>query len=140
MSKLAVILSSVSFLSICACASGSSLGVGHQSAQHTGLRLDLSSSSDSSVQFPAAIEPAVPSVDRISRAVFATLGDTASAQLDLCVSPSGRVTKLELAQSSSMPELDEALLRDARTWRFASMPGPDSVQICKRASVTYRPY
>ena len=141
MSNLSIIVSLVSCASLGACASRSTLDGAHEPAVKSGLRLELSQhDAGSSKQFPSAIDPAVPSVDRISRAVFATLGDTATAQLDLCVAPSGRVTKLALARSSSMPELDAALLEDARNWRFAAMPGPNTVEICKRADVSYRPY
>ena len=128
-------------LSLVACVTGSSRGITSQAPRQVGgIQLTMTGGSDGAVKFPSAIDPALPSVDRMSRAVYATLGDTATAQLDLCITPSGKVTKLALARGTSMPELDAALLADAKTWRFEAMPGPDSVQICDRAEVSYHPY
>ena len=137
MSKLALIFS---FSTLTACAAGSTLGLDRQTAPRSGVHLELAGTNGAASEFPAALDPAVPSVDRIGREVRGTLGDHAVAQLDLCVSPSGRVTKLALAESSSFDEFDAALLRDAQSWRFAAMPGPDTIQICQRARVTYLPY
>ena len=136
MSKLTFIFS---LSALTACAAGSTYGVDRETAPHAAVRLELARASDVASAFPAAIDPAVPSIDRIGREIGATLGDSATAQVDLCVSPSGRVTKLALAESSSSDAFDTALLQDAQRWRFASMPGPDSVQICQRARITYHP-
>lgn len=102
------------------------------------VQLDLAPSDTAAPAFPAALEPAVPSVDRIASSVRAALGSVATAELDLCVAPSGRVAKVELARSSSYDAFDGALLRDAKDWQFAVMPGPATVQSCRRATVAYR--
>jgi len=140
MFKLALVSST---LALAACAAGSTLGVDRLAPRASGgVQLSLAGGADGSapLALPTVVDRSLPSVDRISRAVYATLGDTASAQLDVCIAPSGKVTKLELARSSSMPELDAALLHDVKDWRFEAMPGPDTVQICERTQITYRPY
>jgi TonB family protein len=108
-------------------------------ASHTGAHLDLSARDGSlAPAFPEAIEPALPSVDRISREVRAQLGDTAVADLDLCVSPAGKVTRVAIAKSSTLAAFDAALLHDAEHWQFDALPGPDTVQSCRRATIEYR--
>lgn len=88
--------------------------------------------------FPTAVEPSVPSIDRIAYSVRARLGEVATAELELCVAPNGEVTKVALAKSSSFEAFDDALVRDAHDWRFAAMPGPATVQSCRHATVAYR--
>jgi TonB family protein len=108
-------------------------------APHAKVKLDLSVAGEGAVPLsPSAIEPTLPSVDRIANQVRARLGDTATAELSLCVSPSGHVTKVELARSSTFDAFDTALLRDAETWQFSTMPGPASVQSCQRTTIAYR--
>lgn len=87
---------------------------------------------------PQALQHRVPTVDRISYAVRMQMNGIAAAELDLCVAPAGDVVKVTLAKSSSMTEFDAALLRDARRWKFSALPGPTSVQGCRRHLVEYR--
>ncbi len=124
-----------------ACATGGhTLVAERESAPHAAIQLDFAKGADTAAVFPRAIEPMVPSVDRIGREVRGTLGDTATAQVDLCVSAAGKVTKASLVRGSSFSEFDQALLRDIEDWRFSSLPGPASLQTCERATVTYHPY
>jgi TonB family protein len=90
------------------------------------------------VAFQAPISHRVPSVDRIAYAIRMQLNGLATAELDLCVAPAGNVVAVTLAKSSSMTEFDAALLRDARRWQFATLPGPSSVQHCRRQLIEYR--
>lgn len=137
MTKL-LALALVSSLAACAATSTQST-LDRDTTPRAKVQLDLAATSDATQPaFPAALAPEVPSVDRLAHTIRAALGSTATAELDLCVSPAGTVTKVELARSSSLPELDAALLHDARAWQFASMPGPDSVQSCRRATIAYR--
>ena len=108
------------------------------SAPSARVQLDLTTNAGAQPAFPTALDPALPSVDRISHNVRAALGDMATAEIDLCVAPSGSVTKVEIARSSNLEAFDEAVLRDARAWRFASLPGPDTLQSCRRATIAYR--
>ncbi|MEO8706644.1 MAG: energy transducer TonB [Kofleriaceae bacterium] len=102
------------------------------------IRLDLSATAAGAARaFPHAIEPEVPSVNRLSSSVLARLGRVASAELELCVAPAGNVTKVTLARSSSYAAFDEALVHDARAWQFASLPGPTSVQSCRLTTIAY---
>ena len=52
--------------------------------------------------------PELPSVDRIAHLIRAQLGDAASADLDVCVAPSGRVTDVTLARTSTLRAFDDA--------------------------------
>ena len=115
----------------------------HLAADGAGSRaraqLDLSVAAEAGgAQFPAAIEPALPSVDRIAHQVRGALGEVARATLDLCVAPVGAVTKVALVHGSSFDRYDAALLRDAQGWRFGATPGPATVQSCGRVTVSYR--
>ena len=116
-----------------------SLSADREPGPHARVQLEFPGLADTAV-FPTAIDPALPRVDRIGREVRGTLGERAIAQIDLCVSPAGRVTKLALVEGSSFADFDAAVLGDVSGWRFSSMPGPPSVQTCERAKITYRPY
>src|SRR5690349_9323424 len=48
---------------------------------------------------PQAIEPMLPSADRLARVIEARLGERATVGVSFCVSPGGRVVKAELAQT-----------------------------------------
>lgn len=140
MSRLFSVLSvSVLSVSMFACATTGSM-TDPQSAASGTARLDLGIVDSDASTFPAAIDPTLPSVDRIGYHVRAALGDTAKATVELCVSPAGKVTKVELLESSTFAAFDTALLRDAKAWQFARLPGPDTVQTCSRAMVSYHPY
>lgn len=108
----------------------------------TKVRLDLApatgSTSDAArLAFPAPVSVTAPSIDRIAATVRAALGDAATAELDLCIAVDGSVASAKISHSSSLAPFDQALLRDARSWRFATMPGPASLQSCRRATVRY---
>ena len=135
MSKLAIAVAS---LSLAACASTQTT-LDHDTAMRAKVRLDLTLTGDAAIPaFPSAIDPAVPSVDRISHSIRARLGETATAELELCVSPAGHVTKVALARGSTFEAFDAALLRDAESWQFATMPGPAGLQACRHATIAYR--
>ena len=100
------------------------------------VKLDLAATG-ADTAFPSALDPQLPSVDRIARAVRLRLGATASAELDLCVTPAGAVKHLRLVRGSSYTAFDQALLHDAAAWQFAALPGPDNVMSCSRATIAY---
>lgn len=135
MFKLAILT-----ISLGACATTATGVSDREAAPRTGIQLDLTAhSTDATAAFPAALDPAVPSIDRMQHALRARYGSTTmTAELDLCVAPDGHVTKISLAQGSTYDVFDHALLRDAAAWQFATLPGPATVESCRRASVTYR--
>jgi TonB family protein len=90
--------------------------------------------------FPKAVSTDVVNANRVQHQVRARLGERATAELDLCVSPQGTVTKVALARSSSLPAFDDAILRDAEEWKFEALPGPATAQSCTRAIVAYTPH
>jgi TonB family protein len=133
MLKLAILSTTLA-----ACASAATM-LDRDTAPHAKVKLDLSAPGDAAVAvFPSAIEPTVPSVDRISNQVRTRLGEMATAELELCVAPDGHVKKVALTRGSSFAGFDTALVRDAEAWQFQPMPGPASVQSCRRATVAYR--
>jgi TonB family protein len=87
---------------------------------------------------PHAIEPLLPSADRIARVVEARLGDTAMVDVHYCVSPQGRVTTAKLERSSSFDAFDQAVMADVVGWQFSAQPGPDALRTCETATVVYR--
>jgi TonB family protein len=135
MSKLTVLV-----LALSACATGGITTGDRDAAPRTGVRLDLSVTPDDAVVvFPAAIDPVLPSIDRMSHALRARTGAAElTAQLDLCVAPDGHVTKIGLAKSSSNDAFDHALVRDVADWQFTAIPGPANVEACRRATIAYR--
>lgn len=137
MSKLSMLALSFSLF---ACATGSTMIDPEAPSYTAAARLELGVTANGDSAFPHAIEPRVPSVDRLGVQVRAALGDTATAALQLCVSPAGKVTKVELVESSTFAAFDAALLRDAKAWQFATLPGPEMLQTCSRATVSYHPY
>jgi TonB family protein len=104
------------------------------------IELDLSVQADERSVFPAAKEPRLPSIDRIAHQVRARLGDEVVASIELCVAANGKVAKVSLLEGSSYEPFDAAIVRDAREWQFASMPGATAatkLQTCERAKVKY---
>ena len=89
---------------------------------------------------PHAIEPLLPSADRIARVVEARLGNTAMVDVRYCISPEGRVTEAKLERSSSFDQFDQAVMADVVGWQFTAQPGPDALRTCETATVVYRPH
>lgn len=137
MSRHSIVMLSFSFFGLAACATGTTLGVDRETAPSAKVALDLTAEAGVQATFPSAVEPRLPSVDRIAHHVRARLGDDATAALELCVSPAGRVTKVSMIQGSTYEPFDNAVLRDAQAWQFTTMPGPDSLQSCERVKITY---
>jgi len=137
MSRHSFFTLSLSVLGFTACATGTTMGVDRETAPSAKVALDLTLETGAKASFPSAVEPRLPSVDRIAHHVRARLGDDATAALELCVSPAGRVTKVSMIQGSTYEPFDAAVVRDAQAWRFTTMPGPDSLQSCERVEVTY---
>ena len=129
---------SILALALAACAT-TATGFDRDTAQRAKVKLDLSVTGVESA-FPTALDLRVRSIDRMAHAVRANLGDVASAEIKLCVSPNGDVKQVELVRGSSYEIFDKALLTDAAAWRFASLPGPDSVMSCQRATIEYHPH
>jgi outer membrane biosynthesis protein TonB len=88
--------------------------------------------------FPTAIEPRLPSVDRIARLVYNELGDHAAAELKLCVSPDGRVAEVAVVHRSALEQFDAAVVRDVADWEFTPRLGLAAEPTCTRATVAYR--
>jgi len=139
MPTLSSVLSFTLLGGLAACATTSTGAAMDPQGTRTGLHLDLSVRGEPATPvFPAPIEPTVPTVDRMAHSIQARFGATTmSAQLDLCVAPDGHVTKISVARGSSYEAFDHALVRDAAQWQFEKLPGPATVESCRRATVAY---
>lgn len=107
-------------------------------APRTGVQLSLVPAPDAEQVIPAAIDPRLPSVDRMATKVRYEIGDTITAELSLCVSPDGNVTDVALAGSTGLSDLDTAILDDVRAWQFAELPGASTLRTCQRTTLAYR--
>jgi TonB family protein len=124
-----------------ACASTGSLGIDPESSSQARVSLFAASADEDTQQvLPRAVDPRLPSADRLSRRIEAQLGDQARLDIRFCVTPAGQVASATLARSSTMPELDRAVMADVETWQFAAQPGPDSLRTCEVATIVYRPH
>jgi TonB family protein len=123
-------------LSACATHTGS---FDRDTAERSGIHLNLGASDPDSATaaFPEVLDRSVPTVDRMIHAVRARLGTIAVAQIELCVSPDGHVTKAAVTRGSGYEAFDNALQTDAAAWQFASMPGPSTVKSCRLTTVAY---
>jgi TonB family protein len=88
---------------------------------------------------PNAIEPMLPSADRVARAIATRLGSEATVDVRYCVSAAGKVVSAELARTSTYEQFDQAVMRDIVGWQFAAQPGPGSLRTCQDATIIYRP-
>src|SRR3954468_7941071 len=136
-----VLLSLSCFVLLGACATTGTSST-FEPEPHTGSRvqLDLAPHADATRMFPAAIDPRLPTADRIAPQILAELGDTASVEVKLCVLPEGRVGSVEVLKSSNLEMFDQSVMTDAMRWQFAAQPGPQTVRTCERATITYRPH
>jgi TonB family protein len=69
--------------------------------------------------FPALIGSAdLPSADAVAMHMEKVLGDSAAADVKVCVDTTGRVTTADLIKSSGLGAYDAGVLADVRAWRF----------------------
>lgn len=134
-------LSLVSSLSACATGGALDRSIDPTRGATTGVQLDFTARTDA-VQptFPAVVDPRLPSADRIAPRIRAFVGDNVTADVDLCVAPSGKVASVELARSSSYDAFDTAMMRDVATWQFASSHAPEALRSCDRFTISYHPH
>lgn len=128
--------------SLFACAAGT-MPMDRETTPSARVKLDFSSvtaESAAAATFPGVVDPQLPSADRIAPRIHHVLGDTASAAVQLCVAPSGKVASVTLERSSEMPAFDRAMMNDVASWQFAAMPGPATVKSCERLTISYRPH
>ncbi|MBA3465327.1 MAG: TonB family protein [Deltaproteobacteria bacterium] len=104
------------------------------------VHLDLAVHADAQRLFPAAIDPRLPSADRLAPQILAELGNRASIEVKLCVAPEGRVSSVEVLKSSTLTAFDQSVMADAMSWQFSALPGPANVRTCERATITYLPH
>jgi len=109
---------------------------------HAGSRvqLDLAPHADATRVFPTAIDPRLPTADRLAHQIRAELGEVATIEVKLCVAPEGNVSSVEVLRGSNLAAFDRSVMADAMGWRFEAMPGPATVRTCERATITYRPH
>lgn len=122
-----------------ACATGS-LATDRETSPRLGVKLEITPAAEAGHVFPSTVDARLPSAGRLDRQILTELGRTASVEVELCVAPAGAVRSVAIARGSSLAAFDQAVLADARAWRFARLPGPATVQSCTHATVTYYPH
>ncbi len=130
----------LSVVVLSACASTGTLGIDPQSSSHARVDFVPAAAEDPGQVVPQAIEPQLPSADRLAHVIDARLGDQASVDVRLCVTPAGRVESATLQLSSTLPAFDEAVMADIMNWQFAAQPGPATLRTCEIATIVYRPH
>jgi TonB family protein len=128
----------VSSLSLTACATTGTFGDSHEPRSRARVSLAPLTAGETLQVIPHAIEPMLPSADRLSRYIVARLGERATVDVRYCVSPSGALVSAVLARSSSSPHFDHAVMTDIARWRFVAQPGPAHVRTCQEATIVYR--
>lgn len=123
-----------------ACATTGTLGVDPQPSSHARVELVPVAPDDTAQVVPQAIDPQLPSADRLARMIDARLGTQASVDVRFCVTPAGHVASATLERGSTMPAFDQAVMSDIAGWQFASQPGPETVRTCEIATIVYRPH
>ena len=127
-------------LSSAACASTGTINVDRDSAPRAKVQLAPLIADETTRLLPTAVEPALPSADRISHIIEARLGSQATVDVRYCVSPAGRLVSTELERSSTLDAFDRAVMTDMATWQFASKPGTEDLRTCETATIVYRPH
>src|SRR4051812_17483298 len=122
------------------CATTGVLDADREPAPHARVTLAPLAGEETIRLVPQALEPLLPSADRISNVVEARLGDKASVDVRYCVSPAGKGTEAKLVRSSTLDAFDHAVMSDVVEWQFAAQPGPGNVRSCDRATIVYRPH
>jgi TonB family protein len=124
-----------------ACASSGTLGIDPQGpSSHARVSLQPPAAEDTKQLLPQAIDPQLPTADRLARVIDARLGHEASVGVRLCVTPAGRVSSATLERSSTLAMFDDAVLADVQRWQFAAQPGPEMLKTCEIATIVYRPH
>lgn len=133
-----VLYTAAVLLSVSGCAT-TTLGVDREATPRAKVTLAPLVADETVRLVPQAIEPMLPSADRLSHVIAARLGERADVDVRYCVSPAGQVISAELARSSTLPAFDQAVMSDIVTWQFAVQPGPAHVKSCQTATIVYRP-
>ncbi|HEY5923448.1 MAG TPA: energy transducer TonB [Kofleriaceae bacterium] len=123
-----------------ACATTGALGIDPQPSSRGRVDLVPPAAEETAQVIPQAIAPQLPSADRLARTIDARLGERASVDVRLCVTPAGKLASAKLERSSSLASFDDAVLADVAKWQFAAQPGPATLQTCEITTIVYRPH
>ncbi len=89
--------------------------------------------------FPGRISnAALPGADRLAHRIHAEHNGSISAQVRLCVAPSGSVDQVGLLASSGMAEFDRAVVDGVGDWQYAAYPAPQELRVCENLTVAYQ--
>jgi len=105
------------------------------------LRLPAAASTDVlEPAFPARLgEPRLPSADLLRVALRGEGIERASANVRVCVAPSGAVTEVTLVSPTGVATLDAAIARDLAQWSYEPYRAPSTVRVCVPVAMTYLP-
>lgn len=126
-----LLLAPAAALAFAACATAGT-GLPAAEAPHGTAKLDLHAPR---AAFPALREDvALPSADQAAIHMQRILGDSAQAEIKVCVDDRGDVTSTSLVKSSGMAAYDRAVLDDVKAWKFEAPAGTGH---CEDATIVY---
>lgn len=90
--------------------------------------------------FPAHVgEARLPSADLLRVMLRGEGIERASANLRVCIAPSGNVVDATLGTATGNAALDAAITRDIARWTYEPYAAPATLRVCTPVSVTYVP-
>jgi TonB family protein len=85
---------------------------------------------------PPAYDPKLPSAEKIAGRIKAVVGNSVTAAIRVCVAPIGSVASVSLVRASAFAPYDQAVMTDARAWKFVARFGDTA---CAIVNVSYDP-
>ena len=90
--------------------------------------------------FPAHLgETRLPTADLLRVALRGEGIERATANLRVCIAPSGNVVETTLDTPTGNAALDAAITRDVTRWTYEPYAAPSTVRVCTPVSVIYLP-
>jgi TonB family protein len=76
--------------------------------------------------------------DLVAKSIRARHGDTLSAKIQVCVAPSGIVTRVSVLAGSGVPAFDKLVVDAAHGWAYQAYLAPPATRVCHITSLVYR--
>jgi len=76
--------------------------------------------------------------DLVAKSIRAKQGDTLSARIQVCVAPSGAVSRVALLAGSGVAAFDKLVINAAHGWAYQAYLAPPATRVCHITSIVYR--